>query len=312
MPHVLPDHFEIKRPERPDRIPRHAAIVRHNSHNTILDHEPGQSGQFARELLILVARLEGRMEPPVAVLAAEGMELIGQATDDAFDALLAFGRGDGDDGDEVFALRVGVGDGPLVVLFHGVQEGFLGAGVGEDLVADAGAGHDEVGEGTAGAAGRGVVVVDVDLVLVVGEELVGKGGVVHDPGAVEQGLVAAECEFGKEPSFFLGPLLDARIVVVEVDVVVTLDDLRRRVVLDCFVVFVHDQREIVVVFGSNSGPSGSSVVNHGVAFEILPMIIGLALTGTTTEPRCQVPKACPLLALIRAVFFDNLALFHFA
>ena len=48
--------------------------------------------------------------PFVAVLAAEGMELIGDSTDDAFHRFFAFGGGDGDDGDEVLVLRSGVCD----------------------------------------------------------------------------------------------------------------------------------------------------------------------------------------------------------
>ena len=78
--------------------------------------------------------------PFVAVPAAEGVQLVGDPTDDAFDRLLAFGRGDGDDGDEVFVLHFGVRDGPFVVLVDGVEEGFLGCCLAEDLVADAGAG----------------------------------------------------------------------------------------------------------------------------------------------------------------------------
>ena len=73
------------------------------------------------------------------------MQLIGDSADDASDAFLALGRGDGDDGDEVFAVHVGVREGPFVVLADRLQERFLRHGAAEDLVSDAGAGHYEVG-----------------------------------------------------------------------------------------------------------------------------------------------------------------------
>lgn len=83
--------------------------------------------------------------PFVAVLAGEGVELVGEAADDAFDAFLAFGGGDGDDGDEVFVVHVGIGDGPFVILVDGLEEGFLGYCTAEDLVANARGGHYEIG-----------------------------------------------------------------------------------------------------------------------------------------------------------------------
>ena len=44
MPHILTYNFEIKRPQGPDRIPQHAAVIGHNSHDAVLDHEARQGG----------------------------------------------------------------------------------------------------------------------------------------------------------------------------------------------------------------------------------------------------------------------------
>ena len=60
------------------------------------------------ELLTLIAHLRISALPFVAILAAEGVELIGDSTDDAFDRFMAFGRGDGNDGDMVFMLHLAV------------------------------------------------------------------------------------------------------------------------------------------------------------------------------------------------------------
>ena len=138
MPHVLPYHLEIKRPQRPDRTAGHATIARHDGHDAVLDHESGQGRELVDEPTM-------RAAPFVAVLAAEGVELIGNPSDDAFDRLVAFGGGDGDDGDEVFVLHVGVCEGPFIIFVDGLEERFLGYRTGEELVADAGAGHYEVG-----------------------------------------------------------------------------------------------------------------------------------------------------------------------
>lgn len=43
------------------------------------------------ELVMLIAPLRTGLSPFVAVLAAEGVKLIGNSTDDAFDCFLAFG-----------------------------------------------------------------------------------------------------------------------------------------------------------------------------------------------------------------------------
>ena len=60
------------------------------------------------ELWIIIPSLRARVSPFVAVLAAESVELVSDSTDDAFDRFLAFGRGDGDDGDMVFVLHLSV------------------------------------------------------------------------------------------------------------------------------------------------------------------------------------------------------------
>ena len=62
------------------------------------------------EPLIFIAILRAGLSPFVAVLAAEGVELVRDSTDDASDRFLAFCRGDGDDGDMVFVLHLGVRD----------------------------------------------------------------------------------------------------------------------------------------------------------------------------------------------------------
>lgn len=62
------------------------------------------------ELWTLFALVRRRVAPFVAVLAAEGVELIGDPTHHAFDRLLTFGRGDGDDGNVVFVLHLAVRD----------------------------------------------------------------------------------------------------------------------------------------------------------------------------------------------------------
>lgn len=42
MPHILSYHLEIERPQRPDRIPWHAAVTGHDGHDAVLYHEPSQ------------------------------------------------------------------------------------------------------------------------------------------------------------------------------------------------------------------------------------------------------------------------------
>ena len=102
------------------------------------------------EVLMLIAASGIRAPPFVAVLAAEGVELIGDSTDDACDRFLAFGCGDGDDRDVLFVLQLAVRKGPFVIFVDCVEEWFLGCCLAEDLVANAGTGQDEVGEGAAG------------------------------------------------------------------------------------------------------------------------------------------------------------------
>lgn len=146
-------HFEIKRAQRPDRAAGHAAVAGHDGHDAVLDHEAGQGRQLVGELFFAPfwIRTAGKSSSPlVTVLAAEGVELVGDAADNAFDAFLAFGGGDGGDGDEGFALHVGVGDGPFVVFVDRVEEGSLRYCASEDLVADARAGHYKVSQGSAG------------------------------------------------------------------------------------------------------------------------------------------------------------------
>ncbi len=102
------------------------------------------------ELLMLIAPSRTWALPFVAVLAAEGVELIGDSTDDAFDRFLAFGCGDGDDRDVLFVLHLAVRKRPFVIFIDCMEEWFLGCCFAEDLVANAGAGQDEVREGAAG------------------------------------------------------------------------------------------------------------------------------------------------------------------
>lgn len=159
VPHVLPYHLEIERPQRPDRIAGHANVTSHDGHNAILDHESSQGRQLMSELLMLIAFVRIRVSPFVAVLAAEGVELIGDSTDDAFDCFLAFGRGDGDDRDMVFVLHLAVRDRPFVILVDRMEERLLGCCLAEDLVADAGAGQDEVGKGAAGCGDQTLATI---------------------------------------------------------------------------------------------------------------------------------------------------------
>ena len=141
MPHILSHDLEIKGPQRPDRIPRHEAVIRHDSHDAVFDHEPRQCRQLMNVTVPLTAALRVWVAPFLAVLAAEGVELIGDSADDAFERLLAFGRGNGDDGDEIFALHFGVREGPFVVVVDCVEERAFGCGFAENLVADTRASH---------------------------------------------------------------------------------------------------------------------------------------------------------------------------
>ena len=92
------------------------------------------------ESLVLIARSRSGVAPFVAVLAAEGVELVGDSTDDAFDRLLAFGRGDGDDWNVVFVFQSAVRERPFVVLVDCMEKRFLRRCLAENLVANAGAG----------------------------------------------------------------------------------------------------------------------------------------------------------------------------
>lgn len=102
------------------------------------------------ELLLLTAPLRTGASPFVAVLTAEGVELIRDSTDDAFNCFLAFSCGDGDDRDVLFVLHLAVRKRPFVILVDRMEEWFFGCCFAEDLVANAGAGQNEVGEGAAG------------------------------------------------------------------------------------------------------------------------------------------------------------------
>ena len=90
------------------------------------------------EPLVLIAR--SGMSPFVAVLAAEGVELVGYSTDDAFDGLLAFLLGYGDHRDVIFVLQSAVRERPFVVLVDCTEKRFLSRCLAENLVANARAG----------------------------------------------------------------------------------------------------------------------------------------------------------------------------